>query len=642
MHDGPGPEGNVNIQHIRSWAWLALVGASLVACSGDGRSGATAAATGATGSADASLSSTARVTGTVTAPQSFHAAQVYLRNLDRRVRYMVYTNQGRFRAVAMFPGRYEVVVRANGLASDPQALTLSAGDNPALTLAMHALPPGDGHVVGAISMAGQNAQATVTLHSYDEIYPPGEGRDIIERTCMICHGENWLPAQPAQEIVWNARIDHMMGADLNNHGAMSYAEGLLSYRAQWLRFGLQDRRTLMKYLLANFGPKAEPRMVRTDRPPALDETALGKAMYIEYQVPDDPPGQGLHDPKYQNAVGPFSKIRTMQDVRFDADGNVWATDRGSPSRLVKLDPRTAQWREWMTPHPKQDIHELLIDRNGIVWLPEHAEDPGFRNTLMGFDPKTEKWAHVIDMDPKDVIRNDMKWTDSISVDSKGNLYVNWILGGALTRVDGTTHQVTDVFPLASTAAIPYGNVIDSKDNVFLAMWGRGSVAKFDTTTKSWTEFAPPTYPGEVRRLNVDAQDNIWFGIYSAGSRRPGKLAKLDQKTGRFTEYTIPEQTAQFYDVSPDGAGNIWFADTPQVDRAAQLGRFDPRTETFTFYPKPQFAADTPKIQVSRQGSIWFAPRGSLDEQGLGVLYPDMDRIETLGAYYRNGPPGYPF
>jgi len=27
---------------------------------------------------------------------------------------------------------------------------------------------------------------------------------------------------------------------------------------------------------------------------------------------------------------------------------------------------------------------------------------------------------------------------------------------------------------------------------------------------------------------------------------------------------------------------------------------------------------------------------------IGVLYPDMDKIETLGAYYQNGPPGYPY
>jgi hypothetical protein len=29
-------------------------------------------------------------------------------------------------------------------------------------------------------------------------------------------------------------------------------------------------------------------------------------------------------------------------------------------------------------------------------------------------------------------------------------------------------------------------------------------------------------------------------------------------------------------------------------------------------------------------------------QGIGVLYPDMEKITTFGAYYLNGPPGYPF
>src|SRR5467141_3509403 len=67
-------------------------------------------------------------------------------------------------------------------------------------------------------------------------------------------------------------------------------------------------------------------------------------------------------------------------------------------------------------------------------------------------------------------------------------------------------------------------------------------------TNAWTEFTPPTYPGQTRRPNVDYQNNIWWGIWAAG-KRPGKLAKLDQTTGRITEYTIPEQNAQPYDRS---------------------------------------------------------------------------------------------
>jgi len=41
----------------------------------------------------AEVPGTATVTGTVTASESFTAAQVYLRNVDRDMVYMVYTNQ---------------------------------------------------------------------------------------------------------------------------------------------------------------------------------------------------------------------------------------------------------------------------------------------------------------------------------------------------------------------------------------------------------------------------------------------------------------------------------------------------------------------------------------------------------------------
>ena len=120
------------------------------------------------------------------------------------------------------------------------------------------------------------------------------------------------------------------------------------------------------------------------------------------------------------------------------------------------------------------------------------------------------------------------------------------MGGALAKYERETGKVT-VFPMPSTNAIPYGIVSDRNDNLFIADWGSGKIVKFDTKTNAWTEFTPPTYPGQTRRPNVDYQNNVWWGIWAAG-KRPGKLAKLDQTTGRITEYTIPEQNAQPYDV----------------------------------------------------------------------------------------------
>ena len=52
----------------------------------------------------ASLKGMGTFSGTVVASKPFKAAQVYLRNVDKRIQYMVYTNAGAFRAVARLHG----------------------------------------------------------------------------------------------------------------------------------------------------------------------------------------------------------------------------------------------------------------------------------------------------------------------------------------------------------------------------------------------------------------------------------------------------------------------------------------------------------------------------------------------------------
>jgi len=111
-----------------------------------------AAAIGAVGSrtstvtaqAAADLQGLGIVTGTVSASKPFTAAQVYLRSRDarRRMLYMVYTNAGAFKAVAVMPGNYELFVKARGLESDPQPIAVKSGANPAVTVTMrHASDP---------------------------------------------------------------------------------------------------------------------------------------------------------------------------------------------------------------------------------------------------------------------------------------------------------------------------------------------------------------------------------------------------------------------------------------------------------------------------------------------------------------------
>src|SRR5439155_16319951 len=133
------------------------------------------------------------VSGTVTAPKPFKAAQVYLNNVDKHITYMVYTAGGAFRAVAMFPGNYEVIVRGRGFESAPQKLVVKAGQNPAVTVAMHptadpnqyptSVPPSEARA----SNGARQPKRELVIASYDEIYPLGPGRDVLEKTCMHCH-----------------------------------------------------------------------------------------------------------------------------------------------------------------------------------------------------------------------------------------------------------------------------------------------------------------------------------------------------------------------------------------------------------------------------------------------------------------------
>ena len=92
----------------------------------------------------ASLPETASLSGTVDSTAPFKAAQVFIRNVDRRILYMVYTNAGQFRSVALFPGNYEISVTAKGLQSDVQKLVVKTElncDSASLSLAKFSASP---------------------------------------------------------------------------------------------------------------------------------------------------------------------------------------------------------------------------------------------------------------------------------------------------------------------------------------------------------------------------------------------------------------------------------------------------------------------------------------------------------------------
>ena len=310
---------------------------------------------------------------------------------------------------------------------------------------------------------------------------------------------------------------------------------------------------------------------------------------------------------------------------------MWGIDAQKPSTLFKIDPRTGHSKEFLLPDPEGGSDEVVGASTGMLWIPQFSMGQQALKKpprlLYGFNIKTEKWEKQINLDPEGDIRAALKTPYTPTVDSKGNVYVGWIVGDALSKVDPKTDSVT-VYRIPYPNASPYGVVTDKHDQIWMGLYNAGGLMKFDPVTNAFTTFAPPPF----QPMFVADQESMFTGIFGLEfmpqAKRPGKLIKLDESSGRFTEWTIPHQNARPYSTGSDTDGNIWFVDDPSPDRGASYGKFDPKTQSFTFYPKPHFAETSP-YALPTLGGMWYTPRQS----GIaGVLYPDMDKITSLAAY----------
>jgi virginiamycin B lyase len=520
------------------------------------------------------LSGLASVSGTVTSSSPFKAAKVYFRNTDKRMQYMVYTAGGKYQAMHLLPGKYEMRVEAQGLDSTVTQVVLNAGKNAPQNATLR-----------PVSSTGTQV---VTLN---EMFPPGAGQKYAREVCLGCHAPDQFGSLHLNAPAWDAFVEMMV-----KNGSI---QGFSSP---------QERAELVQYLEKNFGPDSRKRVVKWTREVPLDEAKLARAMYIEYYLkPND-------DPQLK---------RRGQDPHFDQQGNVWVTDRNVPNRLARLDPRTGEWRDWMMPHPDGETHGLTIGRDGVVWVPERTGKRKDKDGLhlAAFDPKTEKWE-LFSIDPERKITDRLQAHTPV-VDAQGNVWVTLIGGDRFYKWDRESRKV-EMFMTTTRPSSPYGIDVDSQGNIWMALFrGAPRVGKYDPKAGMFTEIPVLSAAGRMRRASVDMEDRVWFGLHDRGV-----LGFIDPRSSKVTEYRLPLDLSRPYDPQADYEGNIWFGDNGQGGTTI---KFDPKTREFSYYPTPQIA-DQPKVEITRDGSIWYCPRSGA-EPGVGVLYPDVTRVKTLAAYY---------
>lgn len=567
-----------------------------------------------------SLEGTGRLSGVVTAASPFKAAQVYALNVDKQIQYVVYTADGHYRAINLFPGNYDVRVEKKGFESSVQHVVISAGQNTTTNFKLQEVS-----AKAALKISGNT-----TPIAYDSLYPPGPGRDALEKNCIYCHTRDALndlrlPFYKLTREEWEVGVDLLINVGgprgTMHRSVVPDTPGLISASTISLHpvgdieitsrntLSGHERELILDYLAKNFGPDSTPHAVKELSEPdlPLDEKALGNAMFIQYLV--------LPDPK----IDVDGAKRQVQDPHFDHDGNVWFTDRGTHNRVGKLDPRTGLITDYLLPDSRDlDPHGLTVDADGHVWW---IREWGL--TLGRLDPETgEMWEYSAN------INNSLVGgaIHDPALDSEQNVWFSVMSGNHLGKWDRESGKISLYkAPVQGHGSYGYGILVDKKDKVWFATYHRCALTMFDPVTEKFTEHHALKDPSEggcvMRRLDEAADGAIWYGVYSHG-----KLGRFDPQTGDHELFDLPVPFGEPYATQIDSDGNVWMGDD-----TTGMVRYDPRSEKFTYFLSPQ-KSSFPKMEITRDGAIWFGPRDR-GHPRVSVLYPDMDKMTTLAAYY---------
>ena len=279
-----------------------------------------------------------------------------------------------------------------------------------------------------------------------------------------------------------------------------------------------------------------------------------------------------------------------------ADGKVWFTEFDYVSNKVgSFDPAKQQFQEYESPTPKSVPHNPWVARNGQVWFSELKG-----RKLSVIDPETGKLTEYPVPEKAGI--------HTVREDSQGNIWTS----GNVTRFDPHTQKFT-VFGTPST----YDVALDAHDNA----WGASGDDKpglFRVDSKTGDiKIYPVADMKSVRGIEVDAQQNVWFGDVTNH-----RLGKLDQKSEKITYYKPPTSNFGAYGIVIDKkSGDLWIADF----LGANLDRFNPTTGKFTEYPFPDRKQMDRFFAMDPQGRVWFT---DFTNGRIGVLETDDMKISA--------------
>jgi sugar lactone lactonase YvrE len=263
------------------------------------------------------------------------------------------------------------------------------------------------------------------------------------------------------------------------------------------------------------------------------------------------------------------------DVVTDKNGIVWHSDF-SGQMLGRLDTKTLKHTSFPVPLQREGwptgALDLESDPQGNFWL-----GLMFQAGTARFDVKTEQFQmiqlppNMLKADSQTALIGIQNWT----VDN--NIWIQDPARRGVYRIN-MTNKKTELFePFAKSPGSPYQILADKQNNLYFLNFGGAHIGRIDAKTGEMTLYPTPTRGSRPRRGRMDDEGHIWFAEFF-GER----VGMFDTRTERFQEWEVPGGFFAPYDVAPAKDGTVWTGGM-SADRILRLNL---QSGKFTEYPLP--------------------------------------------------------
>jgi len=371
--------------------------------------------------------------------------------------------------------------------------------------------------------------------------PEGNGKQIVQSACAVCHSLATVTNSGHSREDWNTVL-HMMV----NVGAPVPPD----------KFD-----TVVDYLAKSLPPKPQPMGVTV---PGAVQVSIK-----EWEMPT--PGSRPHDPMYApdgmvwysgqmaNVLGRFNP-KTQQFTEFHPkmagsgphgiisgkDGNIWFT-ANFKGYIGKFNPKTGETTEYRLPDPKaRDPHTPLFAPNGMMYFTVQSA-----NMVGRLDPKTGEIKLVTSPTPKSN-------PYGMVISSKGVPIFCEFGSNKIASIDPDTLAIHE-WVLPHEDSRPRRIAITPDDAVWYSDYSRGYLGRLDTNTGKVTgEWPSPSGP-KSQPYGITAIGNIVW--YVESNSVPNMLVRFDPKTEKFQSWPIPSGGGVVRNMVHTPDGNLWMAES---------------------------------------------------------------------------------